>query len=58
MHASLLHALDHHAAVRGDKVFTRHLNGGAVEELTFSATARRGSRAAWRRIGAVRATWC
>ena len=44
MHSSLLHALDHHVAVRGDKVFTRHLSADGVEELTFAGFQQRAAQ--------------
>lgn len=46
MHESLLHALDQHVAERGDKVFTRHLSGDVVEELTFASFRNRAAQIA------------
>ena len=46
MFQSLLHALDHHASARGEKVFTRHLVGDKVEELTFDAFRQRAVQVA------------
>ena len=44
MHTSLLHALDHHVAERGSKVFTRHLSADGVEELTFAGFQQRAAQ--------------
>ena len=38
---TLIEALDRHVAVRGDKVFTRHLLSGEAYELTFAQFAGR-----------------
>lgn len=46
MHETLLHALNHHVAKRGGKVFTRHLFGETVQELTFSSFQERAAQIA------------
>lgn len=46
MHPSLLHALDHHVATRGEAVFTRHLSANGAAELTFAAFRQRAAQVA------------